>query len=106
LIGQDEKSPVTILEGNHRLSAAMLVGPEVASTRFRVFCGFSPRMTESCWYRTNVPNLWRYAKNRFTHIVDRDADVSRFLPVRRPQSETGPAAMATVAGESLTDPRG
>jgi O-antigen/teichoic acid export membrane protein len=106
LIGQDEKSPVTILEGNHRLSAAMLVGPEVASTRFRVFCGFSPRMTESCWYRTNVPNLWRYAKNRFTHIVDRDADVSRFLPARRPQSETGPAAMATVAGESLTDPRG
>ena len=103
LIGQDEKSPVTILEGNHRLSAAMLVGPEVASTRFRVFCGFSPRMTESCWYRTNLPNLWRYAKNRLTHIVDPDADVSRFLHRRAPNVGQAPAAMATAASKNLSE---
>jgi hypothetical protein len=80
----------------------MLVGPEVASTRFRVFCGFSPRMTESCWYRTNLPNLWRYAKNRFTHIVDPDADVSRFLPGRRPDIQHA-EAMATVAGKKFSE---
>jgi hypothetical protein len=102
LIGKDAESSVTILEGNHRLSAAMLVGPEVASTRFRVFCGFSPRMTESCWYRTNLPNLWRYAKNRFTHIVDPDADVSRFLPGRRPDIQHA-EAMATVAGKKFSE---
>ena len=102
LIGQDARSPVTILEGNHRLSAAMLVGPEVASTRFRVFCGFSSRMTESCWYRTNLPNLWRYAKNRFTHIVDPEADVSGFLPHRRPRIEEV-EAMATVVSERFSE---
>jgi hypothetical protein len=103
LIGQDEQSPVTILEGNHRLSAAMLVGPNVASTRFRVFCGFSPRMTESCWYRTNLPNLWRYAKNRVTHIVDPEADVSRFLHRRPNEIGQGPAAMATAANKNLSE---
>lgn len=102
LIGQDERSPVTILEGNHRLSAAMLVGPDVASTRFRVFCGFSPRMTESCWYRTNLPNLWRYAKNRLTHIVDPEADVSRFLH-RLPNNIGQPAVMATAANKNLSE---
>ena len=102
LIGEHEGSPVTILEGNHRLSAAMLVGPEVASTRFRVFCGFSPRMTESCWYRTNMPNLWRYAKNRFTHIVDPESDVSRYLPGRRSPVESV-GAIATVTGKKLTE---
>jgi hypothetical protein len=104
LIGTDAESPVTILEGNHRLSAAMLVGPEVASTRFHVFCGFSPRMTESCWYRTNVPNLWRYAKHRFTHIVDPEADVRRFLPGRRRSSvEPVPTAIASVAAKDLSE---
>ena len=103
LIGESGQSPVTILEGNHRLSAAMLVGPEVASTRFHVFCGFSPRMTESCWYRTNLPNLWRYAKNRLTHIVDSEADVSRFLPGHKPHAEPIPAGVAVAATKKLSE---
>src|SRR5438105_3756560 len=54
LIGVDENQPVTILEGNHRLTAAMLASEELARTRFRIVCGLSPRMTESCWYETNL----------------------------------------------------
>lgn len=77
LIGVDDTKPLTVLEGNHRLTAALLAGEELALTRFRIVCGFSARMTESCWYETNLPNLWRYAKNRFRNIVDREADVRR-----------------------------
>lgn len=77
LIGVDPAKPLTVLEGNHRLTAALLVSPDVMQKRFRVLCGFSPRMTESCWYRTDIPNLFRYLKNRITHLYDREADVQR-----------------------------
>jgi hypothetical protein len=40
----------------------------------------SPRMTESCWYETNLANLWRYAKNRIRNLRDREADVEKLLP--------------------------
>jgi hypothetical protein len=86
LIGINEFLPLTILEGNHRLAAALLVSPEALSTRFRVLCGLSARMPESCWYRTDVPNLVRYVKNRLTHIYDWEADLSRLPSMpRRPQ---------------------
>ncbi|HUS19738.1 MAG TPA: hypothetical protein VMZ25_08815 [Terriglobales bacterium] len=80
LIGLDETKPVTILEGNHRFAAAMLVSPLIASTHFSVLCGMSAHMTECCWYHTNFNNLWHYACNRLTHLYDREADVNRFLP--------------------------
>jgi len=79
LIGVDETQPMLILEGNHRLTAALLVSDELARTRFRVVCGLSPRMRENCWYDTNLPNLWRYAKNRFRHLVDKEANIERVL---------------------------
>lgn len=80
LIGIDEKSPFTILEGNHRITAALLVNQSMMLTRFRVMCGFSARMAESCWYETNLPNLWRYARNRMQNLLyDKDADVERAL---------------------------
>lgn len=82
LIGVDDKQPLTILEGNHRLAAALLAGPEVAETRFRVFAGMSPRMAESCWYHTSFANLWHYAKNRLVHVIDHEADVHRALAKR------------------------
>jgi hypothetical protein len=104
LIGVDEKAPVTILEGNHRLAAAMLVGPALASSRFTVFCGMSQNMTQSCWYKTNLPNLWRYAKNRFTHLIDHEADVSRLLPSPQPTMQPTPNTMATaVSAKNLTE---
>lgn len=80
LIGLNDSEPVTILEGNHRLTAALLASPQVLHSRFRVYCGFSPRMSESCWYQTNLSNLWRYARNRARNLFyDRDADVERLL---------------------------
>jgi len=103
LIGIHESMPVTILEGNHRFSAAMLVSPDVARTRFRVLCGISPRMNESCWYQTNLANLWRYAKHRVANIYDREADVKRLLTT--PQAAGGLKHRATnaVAAEKLTE---
>ncbi len=76
LIGIDDAHPLTILEGNHRLTAALLASPALLQQRFKIFCGLSPRMAESCWYQTNLSNLWRYAKNRARNFsYDRDADV-------------------------------
>ncbi len=80
LIGIDEEKPLTILEGNHRLTAALLTGPEALRNNFQVLCGFSPNMGTSCWYETNFPNLWRYAQNRFRNLFyDKDADVQRII---------------------------
>jgi hypothetical protein len=80
LIGIDEHYPLTIIEGNHRVTAARLASPELVRQRFRYFCGFSPRMTECCWYETNLPNLWRYGRNRMKRLVyDREADIARLL---------------------------
>jgi O-antigen/teichoic acid export membrane protein len=77
LIGIDEDQPLTIIEGNHRMTAAMLAGPDIATQRFRFFCGFSPRMSECCWYQTTLPNLWRYARHRLVRIIyDREADLA------------------------------
>ena len=76
LIGMDIENPFTILEGNHRLAAALLASPALLQQRFKIYCGFSPRMAESCWYQTTIPNLWRYAKNRARNFMyDKDADV-------------------------------
>ncbi len=102
LIGIDEKHPVTTLEGNHRLTAALLASPEVLQSRFRVFCGFSERMPESCWYQTNVPNLWRYGRNRARNLFyDRDADVERLLDRAAPSRS--PALTPVAAEKALTE---
>lgn len=79
LIGLDESRPVTILDGNHRLVATILASPQTLP-RLRFFCGLSPRMTECCWYRTNVATLFRYGTNRLTHVVHNpEADLARLL---------------------------
>jgi hypothetical protein len=79
LIGIDERQPLTILEGNHRVVAALLASPDVLLSHFRVLCGFSPHMSESCWYDTNLITLWRYFKHRLRNVVDREADVELVL---------------------------
>jgi O-antigen/teichoic acid export membrane protein len=79
LIGLNESEPLTVLDGNHRLVAAILTSPETV-LRFRFLCGLSPRMTECCWYRTNVATLFRYATNLLTHVVhDPAAELARLL---------------------------
>ena len=98
LIGVDDDNPVTVLEGNHRLTAALLASPDILQNRFRIFCGLSPRMSESCWYQTNLPNLWRYAQNRARNLFyDPDADVDRFLQGDKDRAEpTAQPALRTV----------
>ena len=62
LIGLSDTEPLTVLDGNHRLAAAMLASPNRLE-KLRFLCGLSPRMSECCWYNTNLATLFRYAKN-------------------------------------------
>ena len=68
IIGLSENAPFTILDGNHRLVAALLTSPETVC-RLRFFCGLSPRMAQCCWYRTNLTTLLRYATNLLRCVV-------------------------------------
>jgi len=73
LIGIDEYCPLTIIEGNHRMAAAMLTMPETAHRRFRFYCGLSRNMEACCWYKTNLRSLVRYAQHTLRYMF-RDAD--------------------------------
>lgn len=61
-------APITIVEGNHRMTAAALVSARTLPTRFKFICGFSPHMAQCVWYRTDPATLWRYAKNTLTYF--------------------------------------
>ena len=76
LIGVDESSPLTIIEGNHRMAAAMLVSPQFVNQQFRFYCGLSPKMTRCCWYRTDVRSLAHYAANILRYMFH---DVDYFV---------------------------
>ena len=88
LIGLDEERPVTLLEGNHRFIASMMLPPEIMLLHLRLICGFSPRMEECCWYKTNLPTLYHYLKNRIKYFWDREADVYRLLPPATVQTKS------------------
>jgi O-antigen/teichoic acid export membrane protein len=80
MIGIDETSPLTIIEGNHRMVAAMLLSPHTVCQRFRFVCGFSPRMAECCWYKTDISSLLRYTKNTIRYLYsDNDAALEDML---------------------------
>jgi len=80
LIGQDDFSALTIIEGNHRMAAAMLLRPESVHQRFRYYCGFSPTMRRCCWYQTDLASLAHYASNRLRHMfADGDRTVLRAI---------------------------
>jgi hypothetical protein len=102
LIGLDEQKPVTILEGNHRFAAAMLVSPDIARIRFRVVCGFSPKMGECCWYRTNFSNLWRYMQHRLANLYTSEPDLRqlRVMPGQSPNELS-----EVLAGKKLSGPQ-
>jgi len=79
LIGLNETEPLTVLDGNHRLVAAMLAEPD-GLHRLRFLCGLSPRMMECCWYNTNLGTLFRYGRNMLWNIVRKpEADLARHL---------------------------
>lgn len=81
MIGIDEKNPLTIIEGNHRMAAANLLAPMQVPEHFTFLCGFSPRMMECCWYQTDLSTLWRYAKNTMAfYFEDPDSAISKAIP--------------------------
>jgi hypothetical protein len=79
LIGVDSKGPLTILDGNHRVAAAMLASGRADLRHLRFVCGFSPQMVRCCWYHTNVNTLLRYMKNVVRYFsYDPETDIGRF----------------------------
>jgi hypothetical protein len=104
LIGIDGEKPVTVLEGNHRLAAALLASPTVLQDRFRVFCGLSPHMSESCWYETSPSNLWRYVRNRTRNLFyDPDADVERLIKAEAVSVQLPKQPALSPLGEAVSD---
>jgi hypothetical protein len=95
LIGLSESESLTILDGNHRLVAATLTSPE-SLHKFRFLCGLSPRMTECCWYRTNVATLFRYGTNLITQAIhDPEAELARLLQRSIPNPASAKPAAST-----------
>jgi O-antigen/teichoic acid export membrane protein len=90
LIGLDTTSPLTIIEGNHRMTAAALVSPRDAHLAFRFLCGFSPHMMDCCWYETDLSTLLRYAKNSFTWLFDNCQAVIDQALQNKPEREAIP----------------
>jgi len=79
LIGVDERGPLTILDGNHRMAAAILSQSSATLAELHFICGFSPEMTHCCWYATNVNTLLRYLKNLIRYVTyDAESDIGRF----------------------------
>ena len=79
LIGVNETEPLTILDGNHRITSAMLASPHMLK-RLRFVCGLSPHMSECCWYNTNLGTLLRYGRNMLSHVRHNpEAELARLL---------------------------
>ncbi len=77
LIGINQSEPLTVLDGNHRLVAAVLEGK---AHRLRFLCGFSPRMVRCCWYRTNLLTLMLYGRNTLRHVMHHpEAELARLF---------------------------
>ena len=75
----------------------MLVSPQLVHSGFRVLCGLSPHMYESCWYDTNIPNLWNYLKNRLNNLVDKEADVQRTIAEAAQTADTTAVFASDIA---------
>jgi hypothetical protein len=79
LIGLNNSEPMTVLDGNHRLAAAVLASPS-RLRKLRFLCGFSPRMTECCWYNTNLVSLLHYGRNKLAHATrNPETELARLL---------------------------
>ncbi|HKR27972.1 MAG TPA: oligosaccharide flippase family protein [Acidobacteriaceae bacterium] len=87
LIGIDDKHPLTIIDGNHRLVAAFLAG---RIDQLRFLCGLSPNMRRCCWYNTSVGTLAKYAANLLQQCFrDPEAELIRMrTSVAATQTET------------------
>jgi O-antigen/teichoic acid export membrane protein len=68
LIGLNESEPFTVIDGNHRMVAALL---EKRVHRLRFLCGLSSKMSNCCWYKTNLLTLTRYGQNQLRQLSHR-----------------------------------
>ena len=85
LIGTSEGGPLTVLDGNHRLVAALDGAPDRIGT-LRFMCGLSPRMKQCCWYHTSPLTLFRYGKHLLSRAMrGADEDLARLL--KGPESD-------------------
>jgi hypothetical protein len=70
---------VTVLDGNHRLTAATLAEPPRLKN-LRFLCGLSPRMNECCWHNSNLVTLFRYGRNVLSHAAHNpEAELAQLL---------------------------
>jgi len=52
--------------------------------QFRFICGFSPNMTECCWYKTNLATLSRYGANLLRYMFyDPRRELAGFMEGRK-----------------------
>lgn len=86
LIGVSESGPLTVLDGNHRVMAAISGVPDRV-TSLRAVCGLSPRMDECCWYTTNVVTLFRYGIH-LLHRAIRNPETEFAMLLRSAEAET------------------
>jgi O-antigen/teichoic acid export membrane protein len=79
LIGLNENESLTVLDGNHRLAAAIVASPSRLK-KLRFLCGLSPQMKECCWYNTNLVTLFRYGRNVLAHVMrNPETELARIL---------------------------
>jgi O-antigen/teichoic acid export membrane protein len=79
VIGISDRERLTVLDGNHRLVAAMLTSP-TSLKKLRFLCGLSPRMGECCWYTTNPFTLFRYGKHLLARVLSNpELELARLL---------------------------
>ena len=101
LIGINEQRPLTMLEGNHRFVASLMLPQDITLRRLRVTCGFSSHMEKCCWYKTNFPTLSHYLKNRIKYFWDREADVYRLLARTSPGARGASRLAAPAEAQQL-----
>jgi hypothetical protein len=62
------------------MAAAMLASPATVHQRFRFYCGLSSKMTQCCWYQTDLATLSRYARNIVRYMFhDHDFFIRKLL---------------------------
>jgi hypothetical protein len=101
LIGTSETEPLTVLDGNHRLVAAIDGAPDRLMT-LRFMCGLSPRMKQCCWYHTSPLTLFRYGHHLISRAVSGpDAELGRLL--RGSETERASDSLEGEAVQVSTD---
>lgn len=85
LIGKSDMEPLTVLDGNHRLVAALQADPAHVQT-LKFMCGLSPQMEQCCWYRTSFLTLVRYGWHVVIRAVrGREKEIVRMMEESQPE---------------------